>query len=99
MENGNVYCHIGDSVKTTIDRFGRIVVPKKIRERHGIVPGSDIEIEDSATGILLRPMEDLPGLIEKEGILIFRGRPTADLEASIRNHRRNRIADFRAEIR
>ena len=34
-----------------MDRFGRILVPKEVRDRHGLVPGSQVEIEDSA-GVL-----------------------------------------------
>ena len=31
-------------MKTTIDHAGRLVVPKKIREQAGIVPGSELTI-------------------------------------------------------
>jgi AbrB family looped-hinge helix DNA binding protein len=31
-------------MKTTIDRAGRLVVPKKIREAAGILPGSELTI-------------------------------------------------------
>jgi AbrB family looped-hinge helix DNA binding protein len=34
-------------MKARLDRFGRIVVPKEIRDRHGLVPGSEVEVEDS----------------------------------------------------
>jgi len=78
-------------VKTTVDRFGRIVVPKELRDRHGLLPGSEVEIEDSAETITLRLVSDLPGLIEKEGILVFRGQATGDLESSIRSHREERL--------
>jgi AbrB family looped-hinge helix DNA binding protein len=78
-------------MKTMVDRFGRIVVPKELRDRHGLLPGSEVEIEDGAETITLRLVSDLPGLIEKEGILVFRGYATGDLESSIRTHREERL--------
>jgi AbrB family looped-hinge helix DNA binding protein len=78
-------------MKTKVDRFGRIVVPKEMRDRHGLVPGSQVEIEDSAETIVLRVLSDLPGLVEKQGILIFRGRATGDLDSAIRSHRNERL--------
>jgi AbrB family looped-hinge helix DNA binding protein len=80
-----------DIMKTTVDRFGRIVIPKEVRDRHGLLPGSELEIEDSADSIVLRVLADLPGLLEKEGVLVFRGRAAGDLDSAIRNHRNERL--------
>jgi AbrB family looped-hinge helix DNA binding protein len=78
-------------MKASFDRFGRIVVPKEIRDRHGFLPGSEVEIEDTGETIVLRAMAELPGLVEKEGILVFRGQPTGVLEAGLRSHREQRL--------
>jgi AbrB family looped-hinge helix DNA binding protein len=78
-------------MKTKVDRFGRIVVPKEIRDRHGLLPGSELEIEDSPETIVLRALSELPGMVEKEGILVFRGRPTGDLDAAILSQRKERL--------
>ena len=78
-------------MRTKVDRFGRIVVPKEIRDRHGLVPGSQVEIEDSAETILLRVLSDLPGLVEKQGILVFSGRATGELDSAVRSHREERL--------
>jgi AbrB family looped-hinge helix DNA binding protein len=42
-------------MKTTIDRAGRLVVPKPIREAAGIVPGSELEIRVSNGRIEIEP--------------------------------------------
>jgi AbrB family looped-hinge helix DNA binding protein len=42
-------------MKTTIDRAGRLVVPKKIREAAGITPGSELTIRVSDGRIELEP--------------------------------------------
>jgi AbrB family looped-hinge helix DNA binding protein len=86
-------------MKTTVDRFGRIVVPKEIRDRHGLMPGSGVEVEDAGETITLRRSDELPGLVEKDGVLVFRGRATGDLEAAIRVHRDERIRTVRSPAR
>ena len=54
----------------TIDRAGRIVVPKALRERFGLHPGTELEIEAEADGLRLRARDSAPAFIEKEGVLV-----------------------------
>ena len=42
-------------MKTTIDRAGRLVVPKPIREAAGIVPGAELEIRVADGRIEIEP--------------------------------------------
>ena len=42
-------------MKITIDRAGRLVVPKKIREAAGIVPGSELTIRVADGRIEIEP--------------------------------------------
>jgi AbrB family looped-hinge helix DNA binding protein len=42
-------------MKTTIDRAGRLVVPKPIREAVGIVPGAELEIRVTDGRIEIEP--------------------------------------------
>ncbi|MGA2974046.1 MAG: AbrB/MazE/SpoVT family DNA-binding domain-containing protein [Spirochaetia bacterium] len=86
-------------MRTSVDRFGRIVVPKAIRDRHGLIPGSGVEIEDAGDTITLRRADELPGLVEKEGILVFRARATGDLDGAIRAHRDERFWSVRDSVR
>lgn len=64
----------------TIDRLGRIVVPKAVRTRYHLSPGTDLELEVDATGFHLRPAQDQPTLVEKDGLLIHHGTGTVDLD-------------------
>ena len=77
-------------MKTAVDRFGRIVIPKLLRDRHGLEAGSEIEIEDSGETLTLRIVSPQPGLVEKEGIMVFRGSATGDIESAVRSHRDKR---------
>ena len=42
----------------TMSKKGWIVIPKEIRERHGLVPGQEIDILDFGGRIVLVPVSD-----------------------------------------
>jgi len=60
-------------MKTTIDKFGRLVLPKQIRDRIGLKPGSEIEIEELESKIIIRHSEQKTPLQYEDGILVFSG--------------------------
>gem|GEM_PF-3920321 len=37
-----------------IDKVGRVILPKPIRDRLGMLPACDIEIEETPSGLLLK---------------------------------------------
>ncbi|MCF7948846.1 MAG: AbrB/MazE/SpoVT family DNA-binding domain-containing protein [Spirochaetia bacterium] len=69
-------------MKITIDNAGRVVIPKHIRERHHMRPGTELEIENEADGISLKVSGKKPSLIEKRGILVHHGGDTVTLDIS-----------------
>ncbi len=77
---------------TTIDRAGRIVVPKSLRERFNLVAGTELEIEAGADRLQLRRVDAEPALVRKKGILVHRGggRTDLDVAAFIRAERDSR---------
>jgi AbrB family looped-hinge helix DNA binding protein len=78
-------------MEVTLDRFGRVVIPKAVREHLGLGPGTVLDIEEGEEeGILLRPRRPEPDLVEEDGVLVFTGEATADLEAAVERHRQNR---------
>ena len=58
-------------MEATLDRFGRIVIPKKIREDFHLQVGSSIRIEEGEGEIVLKPVEGEPNLVKKDGVLVF----------------------------
>lgn len=62
-----------NGMKLTIDKSGRIVVPKRLRERLGLRPNSELEIVEQPNGMLLRAAEEKPSLIEVGGLLVHQG--------------------------
>ena len=66
----------------TIDKAGRLIVPKELRERYNMHAGTQIEIEPEADGIRLRVVGMRPSLIRRRGILIHHGGATVDLDVA-----------------
>jgi len=59
-------------MEITIDKAGRLVIPKRYRERFNLVPGARLEIEADAAGLRLRPAA-VGSLRRKRGLLIHSG--------------------------
>ena len=53
-------------MRTTIDRAGRLVIPKEIREKAGIKPGMPLDIRVDNGVIEIEP-ECLPPRLERRG--------------------------------
>lgn len=82
-------------MEVTLDKFGRVVIPKVVRDHLGLGAGAVLEIEEGEEeGILLRPRRPEPDLIEEEGVLVFTGEPTADLDLAVERHRQSRAQEL-----
>lgn len=77
--------------ETIVDRFGRIVIPKKIRDNFNLEPGAQIRFEESEQGILLKPIQGEPNLRWKDGVLVFSGSASEDLSNAVAKHREERV--------
>ncbi|ORV14010.1 AbrB/MazE/SpoVT family DNA-binding domain-containing protein [Mycobacterium celatum] len=68
-------------MKTTIDKAGRVVIPKSIRDRHRLAPGTEVDVIDSGDRLefILPDDRDDAVLAEKGGRLVISaaaGKPT-----------------------
>lgn len=84
-------------METTLDRFGRIVIPKQMRDDLGLAPGAVLKVEGRQEGILLKPVEEAPCLAHEGSVLVFTGEAQGDLEAAIqhvRDERSRKLAGF-----
>ncbi len=64
----------------TIDQAGRLVIPKAIRDRFNLVPGSELEVDASGNEIRLWVAGMEPSMIEKRGIVVHHGEKKCDLD-------------------
>lgn len=77
----------------TIDNAGRVVIPKEIRDKLNLFPGTELELVLVNDEINLKSSAHLPALREKNGILVFDGNSNADIDvADFINQQRDRQA-------
>ena len=63
--------------KVKIDRAGRIVLPKPVRDQMQLTPGTAMELEGDGERITLRPVRPQATLRKESGIWVFQG-PASD---------------------
>jgi len=56
----------------TVDKAGRVVLPKPVRDELQLAAGDSLELESSEDRIVLRPVRGTAGLRKKQGIWVFR---------------------------
>jgi AbrB family looped-hinge helix DNA binding protein len=76
-----------------IDRAGRVILPKPLRDRLGLREGSELELEETPEGVLLKPAERRPSMVRKQGIWVHTGKlpPAFDIVQAIREDREERL--------
>lgn len=83
-------------MEITLDKFGRVVIPRRVRDQLGLGPGTVLEVETHDEDIVLRPRRAEPDLVEEDGVLVFTGEPTGDLEAAVEEQRAARSVHLAA---
>ena len=77
----------------TIDKAGRVVLPKPVRDALQISPGDSLELESSEDRIILRPARGNARIYKKQGMWVLHSDsplyPNA-VEDTIRKVRRER---------
>ena len=76
-----------------MDKAGRVILPKPVRDRLGLHEGSDLDIEETPDGVLLKPTEQRPSMVKKQGLWVHTGKvpPGFDIVRAIRDDREERI--------
>lgn len=78
-------------METTIDKFGRVVIPKEIRDDLGLKPGELLEVEKFENEVILKPLRAESPIHVKEGVLVFSGDATGNIKDALRIHREERL--------
>jgi len=76
-----------------IDKAGRVILPKPVRDRLGLRAGSDLEILETAEGIVLKPAERKPSMIKQGSFWVHTGEvpPGWDVLKAIDDDREERM--------
>jgi AbrB family looped-hinge helix DNA binding protein len=59
------------STRLVIDKAGRVVIPKPMREELHLEPGDSLEMESSGEQITLRPVRGTGPLTKEHGVWVF----------------------------
>lgn len=78
-------------METTLDRFGRVVIPKEIRNMLGLKPGELLKVEQSDDEVVLKPLREESPIKVKDGILVYGGAATGNLMDAVSAHREERL--------
>ena len=82
-------------METTLDKFGRIVIPKKVRDDLNLEAGSQMSIEKTGQAIILKAIQGEPNLHWKDGVLVFSGVSIGDIGGALDKHRKERAKEIR----
>ncbi len=85
----------------TIDKAGRLVLPKPVRDRFNLVPGTALELEVEADGVRLRVARGGSSLRTEQGVMVHHGPAVAALDVAdfIRGEREARARRLAAPDR
>ncbi len=81
------------ATKLTLDKAGRVVLPKPLRDRLQLAPGDTLHLETEGERITLRPVRQNVMLKKEFGVWVYQGESTdtsitdlLDRERENRNH-------------
>jgi AbrB family looped-hinge helix DNA binding protein len=81
------------TTQLTLDKAGRIVIPKVLRDELKLSPGDSLKLEAEGEKITLRPVRGATPLRKERGIWVYRtGRP---LSASTTNETLRKVREER----
>src|ERR1700731_3564605 len=61
------------STIVTLDKAGRVVIPKTLRDELRLIPGDTLALESDGDLLMLRPVRSSSPLRKKRGIWVFHG--------------------------
>jgi AbrB family looped-hinge helix DNA binding protein len=61
------------NTKVTLDKAGRVVIPKRLRDALRLAPGDSLSLESNGNEVTLRPVRSTAALRKERGIWVFRG--------------------------
>lgn len=64
------------ATKLTLDKAGRVVLPKPLRDRLQLAPGDTLHLESEGERITLRPVRQSVMLKKELGVWVYQGEPS-----------------------
>jgi AbrB family looped-hinge helix DNA binding protein len=80
--------------KLTLDKAGRVMIPKPLRQQLRLGPGDALHLESEGEQITLQPIRPKALLKKERGVWVYQGEPTeASVTALIDREREKRLRD------
>ena len=84
------------TAKITIDKAGRVVIPKPLREQLRLGPGDTLALRSEGECITLQPVRPQAPLKKEHGIWVYQGGVTDTSIADLLDHEREeRLGELR----
>jgi AbrB family looped-hinge helix DNA binding protein len=84
------------TTKLTMDKAGRIVIPKPLRDRLRLGAGDSLALHSEGESITLQPVRPQAALKKEYGIWVYQGETTdASISDLIDTAREKRLGEFR----
>lgn len=84
------------TTKITLDKAGRVVLPKPVREEMQLSPGDSLQLESEGERITLRPVRPKAALQKECGVWVYQGEPADDsIPELLDRERGKRLRQFR----
>jgi AbrB family looped-hinge helix DNA binding protein len=82
-------------MKVSLDKAGRVVLPKALRDRMRLEPGDNLLVESEGERITLRPVRPQTTLKKEHGIWVYQGEPANEsIPDLIERERERRIREL-----
>jgi len=81
-------------METILDKFGRVLIPKKLRERLGLEPYDALELQLEDGKLTLLPRRTSPPLRRKGRVLVVESEATGDLSQVLTHLREERLDEL-----
>jgi len=81
-------------METTLDKFGRVLIPKKLRERLGLEPHDALELQLEEGRLTLLPRRTPPPLRRKGRVLVVESEAVGDLNQTLVHLQQERLDEL-----
>ena len=84
------------NARIVIDKAGRLVLPKPVRDELRLKPGDTLELRSEADKVILSPVHPAGVIQKEEGVWVYRSGTPADVSLTelIAAERQKRIEDL-----
>lgn len=74
-----------------LDKYGRILIPKKVREQLNISTETKLNIDEDGNRIIIERISEEAPVVENDGVKVFTGKLKGDFIEALEHERAERM--------